>query len=173
MSRAVRRSRVNSMNEAVSLAGAETTARPKAAGSGLVPFFVLTFITTWAIDAALPLFPSLRIVLPLFMSPLVKTGLVKDPPFLMCVAAYAPTAWGIYLTCRYSGNAGLRNLFARLVRVRVPVVWLLAALFFAPLCSTLTAGLARLFTGRPHCPSRNLIYEWPRGGYSSRGKGRG
>ena len=82
------------------------------------------------------------------MSPLVKTGLVKDPPFLMCVAAYAPTAWGIYLTCRYSGNAGLRNLFARLVRVRVPVVCLLAALFLAPLCSTLTAGLARLFTGQ-------------------------
>ena len=136
------------MNEPVSLAGAETTARPKAAGSGLVPFFVLTFTTTWAIDAALLLFPSLRNVLPLFMSPLVKTGLVKDPPFLMCVAAYAPTAWGIYLTCRYSGNAGLRNLFARLVRVRVPVVWLLAALFLAPLCSTLTAGLARLFTGQ-------------------------
>src|SRR5206468_5078438 len=69
-------------------------------------------------------------------------------PFLMCVAAYAPTAWGIYLTCRYSGNAGLRNLFARLVRVRVPVVCLLAALFLAPLCSTLSAGLARLFTGQ-------------------------
>src|SRR5260370_1771801 len=61
------RSRVNSMNEAVSLAGAETTARPKAAGSGLVPFFVLTFITTWAIDAALPFFPSLRTVLALVL----------------------------------------------------------------------------------------------------------
>jgi len=67
---------------------------------------------------------------------------------LLCVSAYAPTAWGIYLTRRYSGNTGLRDLFARLVQVRVPVVWLLAALFLTPLCSTLTAGLARLFTGQ-------------------------
>jgi uncharacterized protein len=145
------------MNEAVSLADAETTARPKAADSGLVPFFVLTFITTWAIDAALLLFPSLRNVLSLFMSPLAKTGLVKDPIFLISVAAYAPTAWGIYLTRRYSGNAGLRDLFARLVRVRVPVVWLLAALFLAPLCFTLTAGLARLVTGQvPEFSARYL-----------------
>ena len=97
------------MNEPVSLAGAETIARPKTVHSGLVPFFVLTFITTWAIDAALPLFPSLRNVLSSLMSPLVKTGLVKDPPFLLCVAAYAPAAWGIYLTRRYSGKAGLRE----------------------------------------------------------------
>jgi hypothetical protein len=122
--------------------------RPKAAGLGLVPFFVLTFITSWAIEAALLFLPSLRHVLSIFINPLAKTGLVKDPPFLICVAAYAPTAWGIYLTRRYSGNAGLRDLFARLVRVRVPVVWLLAALFLAPLCFTLSAGLARLFTGQ-------------------------
>ena len=150
-------SRARSMNEPVSLAGAEATTRPKAAGSGLVPFFVLTFITTWAIDAALLLFPSLRNVLPVLMSPLLKTGLIKDPIFLISVAAYAPTAWGIYLTRRYSGNAGLRDLFARLVRVRVPVVWLLAALFLAPLCSALTAGLAALFAGQaPQFSARYL-----------------
>ncbi len=145
------------MNEPVSLAGAETTARPKAAGFGLAPFFVLTFITTWAIEAALLLFPSLRNVLPLFMSPLLKTGLIKDPIFLISVAAYAPTAWGIYLTRRYSGSAGLRDLFARLVRVRVPVVWLLAAVFLAPLCYTIMAGLAGLFTGQvPRFSARYL-----------------
>ncbi len=145
------------MNEPVSLAGAETTARPKSAGSGLVPFFVLTFITTWAIDAALLLFPSLRNVLPFFMSPLLKTGLIKDPIFLISVAAYAPTAWGIYLTRRYSGSAGLRDLFARLVRVRVPVVWLLAAVLLPPLCGALTAGLAALLTGQvPQFSARYL-----------------
>lgn len=136
------------MNEAVSLAGAETTARPKAADSGLVPFFVLTFITSWVIEAGLLFSPSLRNVLPLFISPLAKTGLVKDPPFLICVAAYAPTAWGIYLTRRYSGKAGVRDLFARLVRMRVPIVWLLAAIFVTPLCTTLSAGLAWLFTSQ-------------------------
>jgi hypothetical protein len=145
------------MYEAVSLAGAETTARPKTAHAGLVPFFALAFLTTWAVLAALFFLPSLRKVLPLFMSPLVKSGLVKDPPFLMCVAAYAPTAWGIYLTRRYSGNAGLRDLFARLVRVRLPVAWLLAAVFLAPVCGTLTAGLARLFTGQvPEFSARYL-----------------
>ena len=145
------------MNEAVSLAGAETTARPKTAHSGLVPFFVLTFITTWAIDAALVLFPSLRNVLAVFMRPLAETGLVKDPPFLFCVSAYAPTAWGIYLTCRYSGGAGLRDLFARSVRIQVPAVWLLAAIFLAPLCYTLTAALAALFTGQvPEFSARYL-----------------
>jgi membrane protease YdiL (CAAX protease family) len=145
------------VNESVSLEGAETTARPKTAGSGLVPFFVLTFTTSWAIEAALLFLPSLRHVFSFFISPLAETGLVKDPPFLICVAAYAPTAWGIYLTRRYSGNAGLRDLFARLVRVRVPVVWLLAALFLAPLCFTLSAGLARLFTGQvPEFSARYL-----------------
>ncbi|MGH7969820.1 MAG: hypothetical protein ACREIC_13940, partial [Limisphaerales bacterium] len=79
------------MNEAGSLTGAETTARPKAAASGLVPFFLLTFITTWAIEAALLFFPSLRHVLPLFISPLAKSGLVKNPPFLICVAAVSYT----------------------------------------------------------------------------------
>src|SRR5207247_9853923 len=114
-------------------------------------------ISTWAVLAALFFLPSLRKVLPLFMSPLVKSGLVKDPPFLMCVAAYAPTAWGIYFTRRRSGNAGLRDLLARLARVRVPVVWLLAAVFLAPLCGTLTAGLAKLFTGRgPEFSARYL-----------------
>ena len=136
------------MNEAVSLTGAETIACPKATDSGLVPFFVLTFITSWAIESALLFLPSLRHVLQLFVSPLLKSGLVKDPIFLICVAAYAPTAWGIYFTRRYSGNAGLRVLFARLVRVRVPVVWLLAAAFLAPLCYTFTAVLARSFTGQ-------------------------
>jgi len=136
------------MNEAVSLPGAETIARPKATNSGLVPFFVLTFITSWAIEAAVLLLPSLRNVLPVFVSPLAKSGLVKDPIFLICVAACAPSAWGIYFTRRYSGSAGLRDLFARLMRVRVPIAWLLAAIFLFPMCLTLTAGLARLFTGQ-------------------------
>jgi hypothetical protein len=136
------------MNETVSSADAERTARPKAANPGLVAFFVLTFITSWAIWAAVLFLPSLRNLLPLFVSPLAKSGLVKDPVFLFCVGAYAPTVWGIYFTRRSLGNAGLRDLFARLVQVRVPVVWLLAAVFLAPLCATLTAGLARLFTGQ-------------------------
>ena len=153
----VRRSRARSMNETISLVDSETRCSAKAAGSGLVPFFVLTFITSWAIEAALLFLPSLRHVLPLFVSPLVKSGLVKDPIFLICVAAYAPTAWGIYFTRRCSGNAGLRDLFARLVRVRVPVVWLLAAVFLAPLCCTFTAVLARLFTGQvPEFSARYL-----------------
>jgi hypothetical protein len=47
------------MNEAVSLAGAETTVRPKMAHSGLIPFLVLTFVTSWAIWAAMLFWPSL------------------------------------------------------------------------------------------------------------------
>jgi hypothetical protein len=83
--------------------------------------------------------------------------MVKDPIFLICVGAYAPTAWGIYFTGRRSGNAGLRDLFARLVRVRVPVMWLLAAVALAPLCITITAGLARLFTDQvPEFSARYL-----------------
>ena len=143
------------MNEPVSLAGAETTAHPKAVGSGLVPFFALTFLTSWAIHAALLLFPSIRkISLPGFFwypaNELRELGLTTEPivVLLICGGAYAPTAWGIYLTRRYSGTAGLRDLFARLVRVRVPVVWLFAAIVLSPLCSTISAGLARLFTGQ-------------------------
>jgi CAAX protease family protein len=134
------------MNDVVSATPAETICRAQAAHSGLIPFFVLTFFTSWVIWAAVLFLPSLRNVLPLFVNPLAKSGLVKDPIFLICVGAYAPTTWGIYFTRRYSGNAGLHDLFARLVRVRVPIVWLLAAVFLAPLCYTLTAGLAALFT---------------------------
>jgi membrane protease YdiL (CAAX protease family) len=83
--------------------------------------------------------------------------MVKDPIFLICIGAYAPTLWGIYFTRRYSGNAGLRELFARLVRVRVPVAWLLSAIFLTPLCLTLTAGLAWLFTDQmPEFSARYL-----------------
>jgi membrane protease YdiL (CAAX protease family) len=147
------------MNEAVSSVSAETTAGPKAAGSDLIPFFALTFVTSWAIWAAVLFFPWLRNVLPLFVSPLVRSGLAKDPAFLGCVGAFAPTAWAIYFTRRTSGNAGLRDLFARLARVRVPVVWLLAAVFLAPLCYTLTAGLFALFTG--HLPEFSARYLTP------------
>ena len=120
------------MNEVIYSAGAETIDRTKEAGSGLLPFFVLTFLTSWAIWSGL-FWPSFREVSPLLVT---------------CVGAYAPTAWGIYFTHRHSGNAGLRDLFARLIRVRVPVAWLLAAILLKPLCETFTAGLATLFLGQ-------------------------
>ncbi len=145
------------MNETVSLTRAETPARSKAAHSGLIPFFALTFITSWAIWAAVRFLPSLQNVLPLFVNPLADSGVVKDPVFLICIGACAPSAWGVYFTRRDSGRAGLRDLFARLVRVRLPVVWFLAAVFLVPLCYTLTAGLARLFTGQvPEFSARYL-----------------
>src|SRR5579859_3577461 len=131
-----------------SIARDATVCHPQAAHTGLVPFFVLTFVTSWAISAALLCWPSLRNVLPILVGPLAKSGVVKNPIFLICVGAGAPTAWGIYFTYRLSGTAGLRDLFARLVRIRVPVIWLLAAIFVTPVCATLPAGLAALFTGQ-------------------------
>jgi len=99
----------------------------------LVPFFALTFFTSWAIWAAVLFSPSLREI---------------SPSLLICIGAYAPTAWGVYFTHRRSGGAGLRHLFARLLSVRVPIVWGLGAILLAPLCFTFSAVLVGLFTGR-------------------------
>ena len=132
------------MNESNSLVDTETRGSAKEHNSSLVPFFTLTFSTSWAIWAALLFLPSLREV---------------SPVLLICVGAYAPTAWGVYFTYRRSGGAGLRHLFARLLRVRVPIAWLLAAIFLAPLCFTLSAALDRLFTGQ--WPGFSISYLTP------------
>ncbi|HTL57204.1 MAG TPA: CPBP family intramembrane glutamic endopeptidase [Candidatus Limnocylindrales bacterium] len=137
------------MNEPLPLAAAEATCRLKGDDSGLVSFFVLTFLTSWAVWglAFLPHFD-----LPFFRIP-TPAGLAerfgKDAPVaLLTLGAYAPTAWGIYFTRRRCGNAGLRELFARLGRVRVPVIWLVAVILLPALCNTLTAGLITWSTGR-------------------------
>jgi uncharacterized protein len=82
----------------------------------------------------------------------------KDAPVAwMTLGAFAPTAWGIYLTHRRFGIAGLRELFVRLGRVRVPVIWLLAVILLPPLCSTLMAGLITWSTGRAPKFSPNYL----------------
>jgi len=92
-----------------------------------------------------------------FRQPLGENWTGKRSVFPGLCCGFCAYRLGIYFTRRSSGNAGLRDLFARLVRVRVPVVWLLAAIFLAPLCGTLTAGLAKLFTGQgPEFSARYL-----------------
>ena len=137
------------MNEPASLAAAGAACRPKGDDSGLVSFFVLTFLTSWAVWglAFLPHFDIsfFRIATPASLTD--RFG--RDyPAALIAFGACAPSAWGIYLTRRRCGNAGLRELFARLGRVRVPVIWLIAAILLPALCNTLTAGLITWSTGR-------------------------
>lgn len=132
------------MNEGICLVDAEMQCSAKEHNFSLVPFFALTFFTSWAIWAAVLFLPSLRdISLALFI----------------CIGAYAPTAWGLYFTHRRSGGSGLRHLFARFLPVRLPIVWVLGAILLAPLCFTFSAVLVRLFTGR--LPGFSLEYLTP------------
>jgi len=84
-------------------------------------YFLLTFAVSWT-AAFLVAAPKL-----LQSGPLPKlTGILMFPAVLL-----GPSFAGIFLTGRLDGRDGLRNLFARMRRVRFPLHWY-CALLIAP-----------------------------------------
>src|SRR5882724_5199227 len=78
-----------------------------------VTYFVLTFAVSWLGAFAVVASHLLRgEAIPKF------AGLMMFPAMLL-----GPSAVGVLLTCLIDGNIGLRDLFSRMRRLRVPARW--------------------------------------------------
>lgn len=102
----------------------------------LVFFFALAFLFTWAYW--LPQAAAYR-------------GLinVQAPGFLALIAGYGPALAAILTAGLFQSRAGLRRLFAGLVRWRVGLRWYLAALLIPPAIQLTALGLYLALSGQP------------------------
>ena len=92
--------------------------------SGLLPFFLLTFLITWGVAAFLFLFPNQ-------FKALFGTLTAASPIFVLAVAA--PTISATIITYILSRGPGLRALYARIVQWRFGVQWYALVIVGLPL----------------------------------------
>lgn len=99
----------------------------------LVKFFLLTYVVMWACfitvaAAGIPAYAPLGAV-------------------LLLLGTFAPSLVALWLTARAEGDRGLRTLFGRVFRWRVPARWYLFALAYIPAIKLTAAIVHRLTTG--------------------------
>lgn len=92
----------------------------------LLTYFVLVYVLAWAFWIPLALIGPFSYE-SLYNSPLHPFGLA-----LSIVGESMPSLLGILLTALFSGKSGLRELFRRLGRVRVPLIWYAVVLLLLP-----------------------------------------
>ncbi len=109
----------------------------------VLSYFVLTFVISWA--------SALSVAAPHLMrrAPLPKvTGILMFPAMLL-----GPSIAGIILTRIVNGKGGLRDLFSRIFRWRVPVQWYVALLIPPTLVLTVLFCL-ETFVSPVYAPNR-------------------
>lgn len=109
-------------------------------------YFLLTFAISWSaafLVAAPKLFQP---------GPLPKlTGILMFPAMLL-----GPSVAGIFLTRKLDGRDGLKNLFARMRRVVLPLRWY-SALLIPPLIVLCVLFLLKTFVSPAYAPNRFWI----------------
>jgi hypothetical protein len=113
-------------------------------------FFLMAYAITWS--AQIPAFvladarghslsndKNIRHVVDLVNGSL-DSGLT--PLLLLVMFSFGPTIAGIVVTALFKGRAGLSDLFARTVKVRIGTRWILVALLLPVLLSAGSVGLA-------------------------------
>jgi len=104
-------------------------------------YFVLTFAVSWLGAFAVAAPHLLRgEAIPKF------TGLMMFPAMLL-----GPSVIGILLTKLVDGSSGLRNLFSRMRRVRVPARWY-ATLLIPPVLVLTVLFCMKTFVSPDFCP---------------------
>ena len=101
--------------------------------NSLVPFFALTFAISWGLAAFLVFFPEQ-------IEAIFGPVSASNPIFILAVAG--PTVAATLETYRRTGWAGLRNLYARILRWRFGVQWYAAVLIGLPAIAYLVSRLA-------------------------------
>ena len=129
--------------------------RHKLARSQVPIFFLLAYAITWS--AQIPAYiyahnhghsltneQNLLHVINLFRGDL-DPGLT--PYLLLAIFSFGPALAGIIVTGTFHGKAGLRDLWARLTRVRVGVRWMLVVLLLPLSLALVTLALTFLASG--------------------------
>ncbi len=118
---------------------------------GLVPFFLLTFGYTWGLGLLLVLFPKSFGAL---IGPISLTN-----PVVMS-AVYSPSIAAIIVSAIY-GRASFADLFARLFRWRIGLVWFVAPVLGIFALSQAARFLSTALYGTPPPPLVAPIAQWP------------
>jgi membrane protease YdiL (CAAX protease family) len=91
----------------------------------LLTYFVLVFVLTWAFWIPLALIHPFS-------------------PVLLLLGNIMPSLVGIGLTALFSGKSGLGELFRRLGRVRVPLIWYAVVRLLVPVLQLVAIGIPTL-----------------------------
>jgi len=111
-----------------------------------ITYFLLTFAISWTV-ALLAAAPKLRQA-----APLPKlTGILMFPAMLL-----GPSFCGISLTRKLDGREGLKSLFARMRRVRLPLRWY-TALLIPPTMVLIVLFCLKTFVSPIYAPNRFWI----------------
>jgi uncharacterized protein len=106
-------------------------------------YFLITFFLSW-LGAFLVAAPHLLRREPLS----TLTGILMFPAMLV-----GPFFTGIFLTALFDGRSGIRNLFSRLGRWRVPLRWY-APLLIPPAFTLVLLSLLKIFLSPVYSPNR-------------------
>jgi uncharacterized protein len=98
-------------------------------------FFALTFAISWGVGGV---FLLLRATLEPFFGPLGP----RNPVFY--VVAYAPTLSALFMAAALGGSAGVKSLFASLVRP-FAVIWLIVAILLIPIIALVLIYILPIF----------------------------
>lgn len=118
-------------------------------------FFFLAYLITWIAQIAAYIFAynngfkltneaNITHLLNLFQG---KLNPEFTPFFLLFTFSFGPTIAGIIVTALFKGMAGLRDLFTRTVKYKLPVKWYLLIVLIPLLLNLVSLALGFLFTG--------------------------
>ena len=118
---------------------------------GLVPFFLLTFGYTWGLGLLL-------VLLPKQIGPLIGPVSLTNP--VVMTAVYSPSVAAILVSLFY-GREPLRDLFARLFRWRIGLIWYVAPVLAIFALSQAAKFLSAALNGTPPPALIAPVAQWP------------